>query len=114
MHNQGDVILVPLPFTDLTAQKKRPVLVLSGDEYNSTSDDLIVVAITSNIEAKPYVVLLTNNDMINGALTKDSCIRADKIYTISRNIVIKNFGKVKMDIIEKTKNRLFEAIKHTT
>jgi mRNA interferase MazF len=113
MHSQGDILLVPLPFTDLTAQKKRPVLILSSGEYNSTSDDLIVVAITSNIEAKPYVVLLTNDDMMSGALIKDSCIRADKIYTISRSVVIKCFGKVKTDIIEKTKNKLFEAIKHT-
>ena len=47
MYNQGDILLVPLPFTDLSSQKRRPVLVLSKDDYNSVADDLIVVAIIS-------------------------------------------------------------------
>ena len=47
MHSQGDILLVPLPFTNLSSQKKRPVLVLSRQEYNAMTDDLIVAAITS-------------------------------------------------------------------
>ena len=46
MYNQGDILLVPLPFTDLSSQKRRPVLVLSKDDYNNVADDLIVAAIS--------------------------------------------------------------------
>jgi mRNA interferase MazF len=44
---QGDIVLVPVPFTDLTAQKRRPVIVVSNNSYNRESDDIVVVSLTS-------------------------------------------------------------------
>ena len=107
MYSQGDILLIPLPFTDLSSHKQRPVLVLSKQHYNDTADDLIVAAITSNIDSKPYVVLFSNSDMTDGFLKTISCVRADKIYTLSQNIVIKHFGKVKPEIIKAVKEKLF-------
>ncbi|MCL2420711.1 MAG: type II toxin-antitoxin system PemK/MazF family toxin [Defluviitaleaceae bacterium] len=112
MHRQGDILLVPLPFTDLSAQKKRPVLVLSKDGYNNVADDLIVAAITSNVDEKqkPYSVLLTNDNMADGKLKMDSLIRADKIYTLSQDIVVKRYGKVGVEIIERVKEKMLALI----
>jgi len=45
----GDIILVPLPFTDQTISKKRPAVVVSSDEYNAGRADLIIMAITSRL-----------------------------------------------------------------
>jgi len=100
MYSQGDILLVPLPFTDLSSQKRRPVLVLSNDSYNHLTEDVMVAAITSAIDSKAYTVLLANDDMAEGVLKVDSCIRADKIYTLSQHLVTKRFGKVKPEIIE--------------
>ena len=108
MHSQGDILLIPLPFTDLSSHKKRPVLVLSKQSYNDVVDDLIVAAITSNLDIKPYTVLFTNSDMLDGTLIVDSCVRVDKIYTISQSLVIRRFGKVKPEIIEKVKEKLLK------
>jgi len=110
MYSQGDILLVPLPFTDFSSQKRRPVLVLSKDDYNRVAEDLIVVAITSFIDTKPYIVLLSNDSMIDGTLRVDSCVRADKIYTLSQSIVVKYFGKVESNIVEKTKAKLFDLM----
>jgi mRNA interferase MazF len=34
MPEQGDIVLIPVPFTDLSAQKRRPVIVISNKAYN--------------------------------------------------------------------------------
>src|SRR5437867_12540100 len=47
--NQGDVVLVPFPFTDLSAVKQRPALVLSTDRLNKVRPDVVVAAITYQI-----------------------------------------------------------------
>jgi mRNA interferase MazF len=49
MFNQGEILLIPVPFSDLSSVKKRPVLVLSNSAHNSASRDIIVIAITSNL-----------------------------------------------------------------
>jgi hypothetical protein len=55
MPEQGDIVLIPVPFTDLTSQKRRPVIVLSNNAYNRTSSDVVVVAMTSNSAAVAIV-----------------------------------------------------------
>ena len=110
MHKQGDIILIPIPFTDLSSSKRRPVLVLSNNDYNSKTDDIVVAAITSNILLKDYSINITTDDLVDGNLKVDSCIRADKIYTLSQNIVIKRFGTVNEDVIEEVKSKISELI----
>lgn len=111
MNKQGDILLIPIPFTDLSSNKKRPVLVLSNDDYNSKTDDIIVAAITSNVLTKNYSIFITSNDLLEGTLKVDSCIRVDKIYTLSQNIVIKKFGKVNEDIMSEVKNEIKRLLK---
>ena len=61
MYKQGDILLIPIPFTDLSSNKKRPVLVLSSNQYNKSADDLIIAAITSNIDEKSYAIKITDD-----------------------------------------------------
>ena len=110
MHKPGDILLVPIPFTDLSSRKRRPVLVLSKKEYNIQSDDLIVVAITSLTDTKPYTVMFSNDDMAEGNLKADSCIRADKIYTLSQTLVVKQFGRVKPEIMSLVKTKIMDVM----
>jgi mRNA interferase MazF len=44
---RGDVVLVPFPFTDLTTHKQQPALVISSNDFNARSADIILVGITS-------------------------------------------------------------------
>lgn len=44
MVRAGDIVLLPFPFTDLSAVKKRPVLVLSDED---SLGDFLALAITS-------------------------------------------------------------------
>ncbi|NLY75054.1 MAG: type II toxin-antitoxin system PemK/MazF family toxin [Firmicutes bacterium] len=111
MYNQRDVLIVRIPFTDLKSSKKRPVLVLSNDRYNAKSKDLIVAAITSNISSKVFSVIISSDDMETGSLKTTSCIRADKIYTISQDIVIIKIGAVKDHIFQKVIRKIEQLLK---
>lgn len=110
MYKQGDILLIPIPFSDLSSNKKRPVLVLSNNDYNNKTDDIVVAAITSNLITKDYIIMLADNDLEEGTLKVNSCIRVDKIYTLSQNIVISRFGVVKNYIMDNVRKRLYELI----
>ena len=45
----GDVVLVPFPFTNQTASKQRPAVVVSGRAYNAARPDIVIMAITSQL-----------------------------------------------------------------
>jgi hypothetical protein len=47
----GTIVLVPFPFTDQTASKQRPAVVVSTDAYNAARPDTILMAITSQLRA---------------------------------------------------------------
>lgn len=49
--SRGDVILVPFPFSELTATKARPAVVVSGPEFFHAEGKIVVAAITSNVKA---------------------------------------------------------------
>ena len=49
----GDVLLVPFPCTDQSANKKRPAVVVSSAEYNNARPDIIVMPITAQLSGYP-------------------------------------------------------------
>jgi mRNA interferase MazF len=81
---QGDVVLVPFPFTDLSAIKQRPGLVISPDRLNDARDDLVVVAITSQIPSvlREDEVRLLDAELVECGLPKPSIVKLGKIFTI--------------------------------
>ncbi|MEX2105198.1 MAG: type II toxin-antitoxin system PemK/MazF family toxin, partial [Bacilli bacterium] len=54
MYKQGDIVLISFPYSDMTATKQRPVIVLSNSYYNESHQDIVVAAITSNVSQKEY------------------------------------------------------------
>jgi mRNA interferase MazF len=101
MPEQGDIVLVPVPFTDLTSQKRRPVIVVSNDAYHRFAADVVVVAMTSNPTIVPYSLRITSDDLVEGTLNRPGTVRADKIYTLAKTIVIKRFGRVSPQVVER-------------
>jgi len=106
MPNQGDIVLIPIPFTDLASQKRRPVIVISNDAYNRKTKDIVVVAMTSNPSTVDHSFSITSADLDQGQLNRPSKIRADKLYTLSQTIVVKTFGRVKPNVLDKIRQNV--------
>ena len=108
MYKRGEIVLIPVPFSDLSYTKKRPVLVVSNTAHNFASLDMVVVAITSNLIQNGIVI--EQDDLTIGVLPKKSIIRCEKIYTLEQNIVVKRFGVVSADIITNVVNEIHNLI----
>ena len=110
MLKQRDIVLIPIPFTDLASQKKRPAVIISSDAYNNANEDIVVVALTSNVEPRNFTVILNSDDLEDGILKVTSMIRVDRIYTLNKSIVLKTFGRVKPYILAKIKETILKLI----
>lgn len=88
----GDVVFVHFPFSDLTASKKRPALVLAV----LPRDDLILCQITSRSYADTNAVKIQDEDFSSGALLKVSYIRPGKLFTANMSIVDKVVARLKV------------------
>lgn len=106
MPEQGDIVLIPIPFTDLSSHKRRPVIVISNNEYNRETSDIVVVAMTSNPITVEYGFTITSSDLDIGTLNRPSKVRVDKIYTLAQAISIKTFGRVNNNVLDRIRDLL--------
>jgi mRNA interferase MazF len=106
MPKQGDIILVPIPFTDLSSAKRRPVIVISNDQYQATTADMVVVAMTSNLTAAPFSFQLSQADLVAGTLRHPSRIRVDRVYTLAQRNSLKTFGRVNDTVLTRIRQLL--------
>ena len=110
MFEQGEILIVPFPFSDLSTIKQRPVLVLSKTEDNKNSEDIIVCGITSNLKNSKYSVLIKNLDLINGEIPKPSRIKLDKLFTIDKRIIRKKIARINLQTFNKVKKEFNNLI----
>lgn len=108
---QADIILVPFPFSDLSGAKKRPVLIISNNDYNNNHSDLVTCGITSNILDREYSVLINNENLAEGNLPITSIIKTDKLFTLDKSIVQKKIGRLNPQTFNHVKKILSELMR---
>lgn len=77
--------------------KRRPALVVSPNRLHLDHDDVILVALTSNVPSPlgEFDVSLDSRDMAVGDLPLPSVLKANKIFlTCHRALVLKRFGRL--------------------
>ncbi len=99
---QGELVWVRFPFSELQQEKIRPALVVSNTEYNRKCQDVVVCAVTSNLEPRPYSVSLPQDQVTGGKLPLPSRIRADKIMNVSKGLLLKAFARAKPAVFDNT------------
>jgi mRNA interferase MazF len=90
---KGDVVVTPFPFSNLTASKKRPALVVA----DLKGDDIIICLITSQNAKDDYAVSLASDDLVNGQLKQNSNIRSNRLFTIDAKIILHRIGTLRKE-----------------
>ena len=93
---QGDIILVPFPFTDQSGSKRRPAIVVSNSNVNN-SDDVIIAQLTSQEIFGPLAVVLNNRDVttpFNPPYDKQF-VYCKKLVVIDKKLIHKKITEIK-------------------
>ena len=101
------VILLPFPFSDLSASKLRPALVLA----NSGKGDWVLCQITSNPYADPCAITLTDADFAQGGLQCVSYARAGKIFTAHESLFQRAAGQLKPECHSQVVSAIVELLR---
>lgn len=92
----GDIVLVPFPFTDQSATKRRPAVVISTSGYHAERPDLIIMAVTSQVRPLGVIGEVPVKDWKAAGLIKPSVVKP-VITTIEASLVIRRLGQLKKD-----------------
>lgn len=85
----GDVVLVRFPFTDLTAVKKRPALIVSPSDFLKHHGDVVIVALTG----QPHSDDTCLQDWKNAGLLKPTWIKP-LIGTVAATVIERRLGRL--------------------
>lgn len=87
----GDVVLVPFPFTDQSATKQRPGVIVSSLAYHRARRDLILMPITSQVRGSGEFGEVILEDWQSAGLLKPSAVKP-VLATFERVLVRKTLG----------------------
>jgi mRNA interferase MazF len=104
---KGDVIVLEFPFSDLTAYKRRPALVIKVPK----GEDVIICQMTAESQEKDVEVPIKNNEFSRGELKRDSYVRIDKITTIKRTRIKYKIGSLKREKFKEIIDKLISFLR---
>ena len=91
------VVLVRFPFSDLSASKLRPAVVLAA----AGRGDWVLCQITSNPYADTVAVRIEDTDFANGSLQRISYARPGKLFTANAELIAAELGRLKPEKYQK-------------
>jgi mRNA interferase MazF len=104
---KGDVVLVPFPFTDLSATRVRPAVVVSSEEYGEDTSDLIVAMVTSQPQTGATDCRL--QDWQEAGLIYPSWVRS-KLATLEQSLIQFSPGRLSHRDVGAVEQRLELAL----
>mgnify|MGYP001582751164 CR=1 FL=1 len=90
IYKQQDIVLVKFIFSEGAGFKKRPALVVSGDRYNQSREEVVIAAVTSNVGR-----LLTGDTLVKDwkkANLLFPSVVCGVLQTIKNNLIERKLG----------------------
>jgi mRNA interferase MazF len=85
------IVLVPFPFTDQSASKRRPAVVISNRVYNKARPDVVLMAVTSQLRPAPALGEVWIAHWQPAGLLKPSAIKL-VFATIEQRLILRQLG----------------------
>ena len=92
IYNEYDVVVVPFPFTDKSASKRRPALVLSSKKFHGKELHYVLAMITST-ENEGWFLDTEITKLDDAGLPSPSKVRM-KIFTLDGELILKKIGSL--------------------
>lgn len=108
-YRRGDVVLVPMDFTDRSGSKVRPAVVVSSEEYNRASPDVLIASITSNRNALAHPGDRLVREWKAAGLLKPSLAQT-KLATVEASMIRRKLGKLDGNDLAALSDGLREAL----
>lgn len=86
----GDVVIVPFPFTDRRATKRRPALVCSAEPFNHSANHVVLAMITSATHSR-WLGDTPIEDLSDAGLPAASVVRW-KVFTLDASFILRQAG----------------------
>jgi len=109
-YKRSDIILVPFPFSNQSTTKKRPAVIISSDNYNNVSSDVIIMAITSQVQHIHDIGERKLKDWKAEGLLKPSAIKS-AVSTLEQKLIIRKLGVLSADDINAMDSALKELLR---
>lgn len=105
---RGQVVLLPFPFSDLSASKLRPALVLA----DAGRGDWLLCQITSKPYADAQALSLEQSDFGQGGLQRTSYARPAKLFTAHETLVTVSAGVLTVDALHRVCEAVVSVVRH--
>lgn len=105
----GDIVLVPFPFTNQSASKQRPAVVISSSAYNRARPDLIMMAVTSQLRPEAGFGEIWLRYWRAAGLLKPSAVKP-VMATLEQRLAIRTLGALASEDREALRRSLDQII----
>lgn len=93
-YKKFDVVVLPFPFSDQINQKRRPVVIISSDKFNTQSNHVITAMVTTAKKSK-WSFDTQIKDLKSAGLEVPCLIRM-KLFTADKELIIKKIGELSL------------------
>ena len=87
--NRWDIVVVPFPFSDRAAEKRRPALVLSDRTFNGAGHTVLAMVTTRGHHPWPGDCMLEDHDDAGLPLP---CLVRLKLFTLDNRVILRRIG----------------------
>ena len=105
--DQLSVVLAKFPFTNQTDYKIRPAVIISNPKFNKIHSFFWLCPITSTINLREFELEIPENEF-SGKFKTKSYIRSDLIAGLEKELLLKEIGKISLNLFEKLKKEIIK------